>query len=100
MIRSSNPQADGRLPVELRRNYTGVGNALYRITTEEGVGTLWRGCTPTVQRAMIITASQLAVYDQIKEELVSSGVMQEGPSVYIAASFFASGAPPPPIAVP
>jgi len=84
-------QADGRLPVELRRNYTGVGNALYRITTEEGVGTLWRGCTPTVQRAMIITASQLAVYDQIKEELVSSGVMQEGPSVYIAASFFASG---------
>lgn len=84
-------QADGRLPVEARRNYTGVGNALYRITTEEGVGTLWRGCTPTVQRAMIITASQLAVYDQIKEELVNSGMMQEGPSVYITASFFASG---------
>lgn len=59
-------QADGRLPLEHRRNYRHVGDALVRIIRQEGVGTLWRGCSPTVQRAMIITASQLAVYDQVK----------------------------------
>lgn len=31
-----------RLPLEQRRNYTSVFNALYRITKEEGVLTLWR----------------------------------------------------------
>ena len=31
-----------RLPVNERRGYKNVFNALYRITTEEGVLTLWR----------------------------------------------------------
>ena len=31
-----------RLPLEQRRNYTSVFNALYRITKEEGLLTLWR----------------------------------------------------------
>lgn len=34
--------SDGRLPVEQRRNYKHVFNALYRIAREEGVLTLWR----------------------------------------------------------
>eukprot|EP00731_Ephydatia_muelleri_P039079 Em1086g2a len=44
--------ADGRLPAEQRRGYTNVFNALARITREEGILTLWRGCGPTVVRAM------------------------------------------------
>lgn len=39
--------ADGRLPLAERRNYSGVFNALYRMTKEEGILTLWRGCIPT-----------------------------------------------------
>ena len=31
-----------RLPVEQRRNYSNVFNALYRMSKEEGVLTLWR----------------------------------------------------------
>lgn len=34
--------SDGRLPVEQRRNYSNVFNALYRISKEEGVLALWR----------------------------------------------------------
>lgn len=45
--------ADGRLPLAERRNYNGVFNALIRITREEGILTLWRGCVPTMGRAMV-----------------------------------------------
>lgn len=45
--------ADGRLPLAERRNYNGVFNALIRITREEGLLTLWRGCVPTMGRAMV-----------------------------------------------
>jgi len=34
--------ADGRLPVAERRGYTSAFNALSRMTTEEGILTLWR----------------------------------------------------------
>ena len=42
--------SDGTLPVEQRRNYSSVFNALARITREEGVTTLWTGATPTIAR--------------------------------------------------
>lgn len=47
-------QADGTLPKEQRRNYTGVMNALARITKEEGVAGLFKGCSPVVVRAMAL----------------------------------------------
>ena len=34
--------SDGRLPSEQRRGYKNVFDALFRITKEEGVMTLWR----------------------------------------------------------
>ena len=43
-----------RLPVDQRRGYTSVFNALSRITREEGVLTLWRVCTqPFCQTACL-----------------------------------------------
>lgn len=77
---------DGRLPVEQRRNYTGVVNALTRITKEEGVLTLWRGCTPTVLRAMVVNAAQLATYSQAKQALLASGKVQDGIFCHFLAS--------------
>ncbi|MCH1922048.1 MC/SLC25 family protein, partial [Shewanella sp. A3A] len=57
-------QADGRLPLAERRNYRSVGDAIGRMARDEGVRSLWRGSSLTVNRAMIVTASQLATYDQ------------------------------------
>lgn len=62
-------QADHTLPEAQRRNYTGVFNAISRIIKEEGVISLWKGCTPTVYRAMALNLGMLAPYDQTKELL-------------------------------
>ena len=45
-------QADSTLPIAERRNYKNVADAVSRIVKEEGFFTLWRGCGPTVVRAV------------------------------------------------
>ena len=85
-------QADGRLPPELRRNYRHGGEALMRVVREEGVLALWRGCGPTVNRAMIVTASQMAVYDKTKATILREGKphgLRDGMMVQTGASFVA-----------
>ena len=82
-------QADGRLPVDQRRNYKSVIDALGQMTKQEGVGSLWRGSALTVNRAMIVTASQLATYDQIKEMILEKRVMSDGIGTHVTASFAA-----------
>ncbi|VWU51628.1 dicarboxylate/tricarboxylate carrier [Hepatocystis sp. ex Piliocolobus tephrosceles] len=62
-------QADNTLPKELKRNYTGVLNALYRIPKEEGIFALWKGSVPTIARAMSLNLGMLSTYDQSKELL-------------------------------
>jgi solute carrier family 25 oxoglutarate transporter 11 len=83
-------QSDGRLPFADRRNYKHAVDALVRIRREEGAATYaaagaatesigrtigartrlrcryWRGCTPTVARAMVVSATQLATYDSVR----------------------------------
>lgn len=66
--------ADGRLPLAERRNYKNVIEALMRITKEEGILTLWRGAIPTMGRAMVVNAAQLASYSQAKQFLLGSGM--------------------------
>ncbi|CAN1340897.1 Mitochondrial uncoupling protein 4 [Linum perenne] len=82
-------QADGRLPLAQRRNYSSVVDAIGRMSKQEGVGSLWRGSSLTVNRAMIVTASQLASYDQIKESILEKGVMADGLGTHVTASFAA-----------
>ena len=65
--------ADGKLPPAEKRNYTSVFNALARIVKEEGVLTCWRGAVPTMGRAAVVNAAQLASYSQAKQSLVSTG---------------------------
>ncbi|KAJ1565893.1 hypothetical protein HK096_007654, partial [Nowakowskiella sp. JEL0078] len=62
-------QADGTLPIEQRRNYTNVFNALGRIVKEEGVLALWKGATPTVVRAMSLNLGMLATNSEAKAQL-------------------------------
>ena len=78
--------ADGRLPVDQRRGYTGVVNALSRIIKEEGVVTLWRGWKPTVTRAMVVNAAQLASYSQAKQFLLQSGYFGDNLFLHFCAS--------------
>lgn len=59
-------QGDGRLPVAQRRHYRHVVDGLVRIAREEGVGRLYRGAVPNIQRAMVVTTGQLASYDHFK----------------------------------
>lgn len=80
--------ADGRLPVAERRNYTHFFNAFFRIAKEEGVVALWRGCIPTMGRAMVVNAAQLASYSQAKSYLVNSGYLKEGIGLHFTASMF------------
>lgn len=51
LVRMSN---DATLPVDKRRNYSGVMNAFQRILREEGAATFFRGCGPFVNRAMLV----------------------------------------------
>ena len=57
-----------------RRNYRNVFDALVRIFREEGVTALWRGAVPTIQRAMVVTGTQLSSYSQAKEAILCNGL--------------------------
>uniref|UniRef100_A0A3P8Z2I8 Mitochondrial 2-oxoglutarate/malate carrier protein n=1 Tax=Esox lucius TaxID=8010 RepID=A0A3P8Z2I8_ESOLU len=78
--------ADGRLPTDQRRGYSNVFNALVRITKEEGVTTLWRGCIPTMARAVVVNAAQLASYSQSKQALIETGYFVDGIFLHFCAS--------------
>lgn len=82
-------QADGRLPLSQRRNYTSVVDAITRMSKKEGITSLWRGSSLTVNRAMLVTASQLASYDSFKETIIEKGVMKDGLGTHVVASFAA-----------
>ncbi|RZC34414.1 Mito carr domain containing protein [Asbolus verrucosus] len=77
---------DGRLPPNERRNYKNVFDALIRIVREEGVLTLWRGAFPTMGRAMVVNAAQLATYSQAKQMLMNTGVFHDGILLHFCAS--------------
>ncbi|KAK6478020.1 mitochondrial 2-oxoglutarate/malate carrier protein [Huso huso] len=78
--------ADGRQPPAQRRGYTNVFNALLRITREEGVTTLWRGCIPTMARAVVVNAAQLASYSQSKQALLDTGYFSDNIFLHFCAS--------------
>lgn len=85
-------QADGTLPLDKRRNYTGVGHALSTIVKEEGLKGLFTGAGPTAVRAMALNMGMLASNDQAKEMLAAQGITG-APNVFGAsaiAGFFAS----------
>ena len=82
-------QADGRLPPSQQRNYKSVVDAIMKMAKDEGVASLWRGSSLTVNRAMLVTASQLASYDEFKEMILEKGLMRDGLGTHVTASFAA-----------
>lgn len=82
-------QHDAALPVEKRRNYKNAIDGLIRMTREEGFKSLFRGVWPNSMRAVLMTASQLASYDEFKRVLVHHTPMEEGLTTHFTASFLA-----------
>lgn len=83
-------QADGKLPIEERRGYKNIFDAVSKIAKADGVSSLWRtGVIPNMNRASIITVGQLAAYDQCKEMLHSFGA-PDHIATHFAASFKAA----------
>lgn len=62
-------QNDTALPADQKRNYKNVFDAFRTIVADEGFFALWRGCTPTVVRAVVLNVGMLGPYDEIKERL-------------------------------
>lgn len=58
-----------------------------------GLRTLWRGVEATTVRGVVLSASQICSYDQVKQVLKGNGVMQEGVSLHLVASMFAGYVP-------
>lgn len=75
----------------LRRNYSSVVDALRRTARDEGVGALWSGAGPTVARAILLNAGQLAVYSdakiRINEKLGLEGIALQFSSSLVASAF-------------
>lgn len=80
--------SDGNLPKEQRRNYKSVFDALFRIVKEEGLFALWRGAIPTIGRAMVVNAAQLASYSQAKQFILSTKYIEDGIFCHFIASMF------------
>lgn len=78
--------ADGRLPLDQRRNYKNVFNALARIVREEGFMALFTGCSATIGRSMVVNMCQLASYSQAKQKLVELANFKDGIGLHFSAS--------------
>ncbi|EPB77709.1 hypothetical protein ANCCEY_03213 [Ancylostoma ceylanicum] len=81
---------DGHLPPEQRRNYKNVIEALFRIAKEEGIFTWFRGCSPTVIRAMVVNAAQLATYSHAKELILGTKKVKDASMISGLATTIAS----------
>jgi solute carrier family 25 oxoglutarate transporter 11 len=81
-------QSDHTLPVEQRRNYTSVVNALTCINKKEGFASMWAGSNPTVVRVMFANLGMLAFYDQAIEMLLKD--FGEFKGLYVTRSAIAA----------
>jgi len=77
--------ADSKLPKAEQRNYRSGFEAVMRISQQEGIPALWRGCLPTVSRCIVLNIAQLATYSEVKEQIINVGV-SDGLSCHIGAS--------------
>jgi solute carrier family 25 (mitochondrial oxoglutarate transporter), member 11 len=83
-------QADSTLPEAERRNYKNVFEAFRRITTEEGVTSLWSGAGPTMLRAMALNVAMLVTYEEAKERLTSVFGKDHGKMIMFSSSMLSA----------
>ncbi|RHZ85450.1 hypothetical protein Glove_65g84 [Diversispora epigaea] len=86
MVRMQN---DAKLSPELRRNYKHAFEGLYRIVKESGIIGLTRGIGPNMNRAILMSSSQLATYDQSKQILLETGIFHDNIITHLTSSILA-----------
>ncbi|KAL6187716.1 hypothetical protein ACLB2K_039111 [Fragaria x ananassa] len=80
-------QADGRFVSQgFQPRYSGCFDALSKIAREEGVGGLWKGVFPSVQRAFLVNMGELACYDQAKRFVISNQISEDNIYAHTLAS--------------
>lgn len=84
-------QSDSTLPLEQRRNYKNVIDAFSRIVREEGFLSLWKGCQPTVIRAMSLNLGMLVSYDESKERLEKVLGSERKNTIWVMSSLISGG---------
>lgn len=82
-------QNDVKLPLEQRRNYKHVVDGVRRITMEEGFFNLWRGASLNVLRAVLMTLSQIAFYEQTKQILLGTRYFKDNLVTHFSSSVIA-----------
>ncbi|PGH23522.1 hypothetical protein AJ80_02476 [Polytolypa hystricis UAMH7299] len=81
-------QSDAGLPPEKRRNYKNVVDGLVRMLRSEGPRSLFLGVWPNSARATLMTAAQLASYDEFKGVCFKLG-MSDNLATHFTASLMA-----------
>lgn len=84
-------QSDSTLPPEQRRNYKNIFDAFGRIIKDEGVLSCWKGCAPTVVRAMALNLGMLVSYDESKERLGKYLGKERANTVWVLSSLISGG---------
>ncbi|XP_070580831.1 mitochondrial dicarboxylate carrier-like [Ptychodera flava] len=79
-------QNDIKLPIEKRRNYKHAIDGLWRVYKEEGFRRLFSGASMATSRAILMTIGQVAFYDQVKQVLLSFGVIKDNIIGHFTAS--------------
>jgi hypothetical protein len=69
--------------------YSSTWQALRAIMFHEGLRGLYKGVTPSMIRAIILTASQLPTYDHTKYYLLGAGWLEEGYLLHTVSSMIA-----------
>ncbi|KAI0262961.1 mitochondrial carrier [Gloeopeniophorella convolvens] len=69
--------------------YRSARHAFASVWREGGLRALYRGTDATTLRGVVLSASQISAYDQLKQALKARGVMREGLPLHFAASMFA-----------
>jgi solute carrier family 25 (mitochondrial dicarboxylate transporter), member 10 len=82
-------QNDMSLPPGQRRNYKHALDGLIRLIREEGVSALARGLIANTSRGVLMTAGQLASYDEFKKMLLKTRLMEDNLATHFTASFMA-----------
>lgn len=59
------------------------------LQNEGGVRGLWQGVVPSVQRAALLTATQVPSYDEFKRQALRRGWFEEGLALHFVGSSFA-----------
>jgi len=67
-----------------------ISEAVRRVVREEGgVRALWQGVLPSMQRAALLTATQVPTYDEFKRQALRRGWFEEGLALHFTGSTLA-----------